>query len=47
MLVVAGAGCEGTRATIKMIKRMADVGADVAMVITPHYFKGKMKDFNS
>lgn len=45
MLIIAGAGMEGTRATINMVNRMAKAGADVAMVITPHYFKKFMKNF--
>lgn len=46
-IVMAGAGMEGTRATINMVKRMAAVGADCALVITPHYFKRNMQDFNA
>lgn len=41
-LLVAGAGMDGTRSTIKMVKRMAAAGADVALVLTPAYFKGAM-----
>ena len=44
---MAGAGMESTRGTINMVKRMAKVGADCALVITPHYFKRNMKDFAS
>ena len=41
-LVLAGSGCESTLETISMTQAMADAGADVAVVITPCYFKGKM-----
>ena len=41
-LVLAGSGCESTRETIQMTKAMADAGADIAVVITPCYYKGKM-----
>ena len=39
LLVLAGSGCESTRETITMTKAMAEAGADVAVVITPCYFK--------
>ncbi len=41
-LVLAGSGCESTRATIQMTADMAEAGADAAVVITPSYFKTKM-----
>jgi len=41
-LVLAGSGCESTLETIQVTKAMADAGADVAVVITPCYYKGKM-----
>ncbi len=41
-LVLAGSGCESTRATIQMTAAMAAAGADAAVVITPSYFKAKM-----
>jgi len=41
-LVLAGSGCESTKETIRMTQAMADAGADVAVVITPCYYKGKM-----
>ena len=40
--LIAGAGMESTRATIELTHRMADAGADAVLVITPHYFTGKM-----
>jgi len=41
-LVLAGSGCESTAQTIDMTKKMAEAGADAAVVITPFYFKNKM-----
>ena len=35
-LVLAGSGCESTLHTIQMTQKMAEVGADAAVVITPH-----------
>ena len=40
--MLAGSGCESTRATIQMTADMAEAGADAAVVITPSYFKTKM-----
>jgi len=41
-LLLAGSGCESTKATIEMTNAMAEAGADAAVVITPFYFKAKM-----
>src|SRR5262245_30874118 len=41
-LVLAGAGMESTRATIDLTRRMADAGADAALVVTPGFFKARM-----
>jgi len=41
-LVIAGAGMHATHATLKLIDRMAEAGADAALVITPSYYKAKM-----
>ncbi|XP_059516966.1 4-hydroxy-2-oxoglutarate aldolase, mitochondrial [Myotis daubentonii] len=41
-LLVAGSGCESTQATVEMTVSMAQVGADVAMVLTPCYYRGRM-----
>jgi len=43
-LLIAGSGCESTRETVHMTKKMAEAGADAVMVVTPSYFKGDMKD---
>ena len=41
-LLNLGAGCESTRATVSMCQRMAEVGADALLVVTPFYYKGGM-----
>lgn len=43
-LVIAGTGMESTRATLRLTKRAADVGASHALVISPSYFKANMKE---
>jgi len=42
--VVAGTGCESTRATVRLTKAAAGAGADAVLVITPHYYKGAMTE---
>ncbi|XP_015722498.1 4-hydroxy-2-oxoglutarate aldolase, mitochondrial isoform X2 [Coturnix japonica] len=41
-LLLAGSGCESTRATIELTGSMAEAGADAAMVVTPCYYRGAM-----
>ncbi|NXY92759.1 HOGA1 protein, partial [Alcedo cyanopectus] len=41
-LLLAGSGCESTKATIKLTVSMAEAGADVALVVTPCYYRGAM-----
>jgi 4-hydroxy-2-oxoglutarate aldolase len=41
-LIIAGSGMESARETIAMANRMARAGADVALVVTPNYFKSRM-----
>jgi 4-hydroxy-2-oxoglutarate aldolase len=41
-LLIAGTGCESTRQTIVLTKQAAELGATAALVITPHFFVGKM-----
>lgn len=41
-LVIAGAGLESARETIALTAEMASIGADLAIVVTPHYYKSKM-----
>ncbi|MBW2443022.1 MAG: dihydrodipicolinate synthase family protein [Deltaproteobacteria bacterium] len=44
MSVIAGTGCESTRETIRLTADCAAAGAHAALVVTPHYFGGKMSD---
>lgn len=41
-LMIAGTGCESTRATVNLTRRAAEMGADAALVITPHYYRSRM-----
>uniref|UniRef100_A0A3Q2WX52 4-hydroxy-2-oxoglutarate aldolase, mitochondrial n=1 Tax=Haplochromis burtoni TaxID=8153 RepID=A0A3Q2WX52_HAPBU len=41
-LLIAGSGCESTRATIQLTQKMAAAGADAVLVVTPCFYKGKM-----
>jgi 4-hydroxy-2-oxoglutarate aldolase len=41
-LLIAGSGMESTRHTIDLTRRMAEAGADVALVVTPSYYKARM-----
>ncbi|MFZ0390902.1 MAG: dihydrodipicolinate synthase family protein [Calditrichia bacterium] len=41
--IIVGAGMESTRGTIAFIKKIAGLGAQIALVITPHYYKSQMK----
>lgn len=41
-LLLAGTGMESTRATIALTRKAADLGADAALVLTPHYYKPRM-----
>lgn len=38
-LVLAGTGVESTRATIRLTRAAAELGADYALVVTPHYYR--------
>jgi 4-hydroxy-2-oxoglutarate aldolase len=40
--LIAGSALESTRATIELTRRMAEAGADIAIVVTPSYYKGRM-----
>jgi 4-hydroxy-2-oxoglutarate aldolase len=40
--VLVGTGLDSTRATIALTRRVADVGADGVLVLTPHYYKPQM-----
>jgi 4-hydroxy-2-oxoglutarate aldolase len=41
-LFIAGTGCESTDETLELTEKAAKIGADAALVVTPHYYKGKM-----
>ncbi len=41
-LLIAGTGCESTRQTIDLTNQAAQAGADAALLLTPHYYGGKM-----
>lgn len=41
-LMVAGTGCESTRATVALTRQAAAAGAELALIVTPHSFCGKM-----
>uniref|UniRef100_A0A3Q3X5U9 4-hydroxy-2-oxoglutarate aldolase, mitochondrial n=1 Tax=Mola mola TaxID=94237 RepID=A0A3Q3X5U9_MOLML len=41
-LLMAGSGCESTRATVRLSEKMAAAGADAVLVVTPCFYKGKM-----
>ena len=41
-LFMAGTACESTHSTIALTRKAASLGADVAILITPSYFKSKM-----
>jgi len=41
-LLIAGTGCESTLSTVRLTREAAQVGADAALVITPHYYKNRM-----
>ncbi|NLL37449.1 MAG: dihydrodipicolinate synthase family protein [Fretibacterium sp.] len=42
--VIAGTGCESLKETVELTKECADVGAEVALVVTPHYYKRDMNE---
>jgi 4-hydroxy-2-oxoglutarate aldolase len=41
-LLIAGSGMESTHETIDLTQRMAQAGADAAIVVTPCYYRGRM-----
>jgi 4-hydroxy-2-oxoglutarate aldolase len=42
--LIVGAGKESTRLTIEFVRKVADLGADYALVGIPHYYKARMND---
>jgi 4-hydroxy-2-oxoglutarate aldolase len=41
-VMIAGTGCESTRQTVALTRRAAQAGADAVLLLTPHYYDGKM-----
>jgi 4-hydroxy-2-oxoglutarate aldolase len=46
-IMLVGTGMESTQETIRFTNQAAKLGADWALVVTPSYFKGSMKDRKS
>jgi 4-hydroxy-2-oxoglutarate aldolase len=44
MLIIAGTGCESTGETLRLTEDCARLGAHAALVVTPHYYAGRMKE---
>ncbi|MFQ5485045.1 MAG: dihydrodipicolinate synthase family protein [Desulfobacterales bacterium] len=42
LLIIAGSGCESTESTLKLTCDCAGLGADAALVATPHYYGDQM-----
>lgn len=40
--LLVGTGLESTQATIELTKKAADLGADGALVLTPHYYRSQI-----
>ncbi len=40
--MIAGTGCEATKATIELTCKAAEIGADAALIVSPHFYTGKM-----
>jgi 4-hydroxy-2-oxoglutarate aldolase len=40
--LLVGTGAESTRGTIALTRKAADLGADAALVLTPHFYKTRM-----
>ena len=45
-VLIAGTGIESAHETLALTEYAAELGYDIAMVRTPHYFKGQMKPAN-
>jgi len=41
-LFIAGTGADSTHETIELTKHAAQLGADAALIVTPHYYRGQM-----
>ena len=42
--LLVGTGLEATRSTIAFTRRVGDLGADAALVLTPHYYKAQVSE---
>jgi len=42
--LLAGAGTESTRGTIALVRKVADLGADAVLILTPHFYRGRMSE---
>lgn len=42
--IIVGASSESTIETINYCEKYSEIGADAALVLPPHYYKGSMKD---
>lgn len=40
--LIAGVDCESTREAVRFVQAASDVGADAALVVTPHYYTNRM-----
>jgi dihydrodipicolinate synthase/N-acetylneuraminate lyase len=45
-VLIAGTGVESASETLRLTEYAASIGYDIAMVRTPHYYKGQMKPAN-
>src|ERR1700690_2337154 len=45
-VLIAGTGIESANETLRLTEYAASIGYDIAMVRTPHYYKGQMKPAN-
>jgi len=43
-LVIVGSGMQSTRATVDLTCRLAEAGGDIALVITPNYYRNQMTE---
>ncbi len=44
MWVIAGTGCESTAETLRLTEDCAKLGANAALVVSPHYYGGRMNE---
>ncbi|MDH3883649.1 MAG: dihydrodipicolinate synthase family protein [Desulfobacterales bacterium] len=44
MLIIAGTGCESTAETLRLTEDCARLGAHAALVVTPQYYAGRMRE---